>query len=292
MSNRTENMLSLLGGVKVTGAGKWQARCPSHDDKSPSLSVKETNDGTLLLRCWAGCNASEIVGAMGLGLSDLFSKVDHRFQARTASRARIEAQQKERAMEQERGYTAAAERARKILHAATIDASEHPYVKRKNIRPFGVNQNRDDVLVIPIYDARTGLLQSIQFIDEDGQKRMLPGGRLSFGCFPLRHTAESFKRAVALRIGLAEGYATAASLAHVLGDFVAIFCAYSAGNLSNVASALRGHYPDAEITIYADNDLNFVGQNAATKAAQAVNGLIAISPEPGTDWQDVLRGAA
>ena len=204
----------------------------------------------------------------------------------------IEAQRKARAMEQERGYTAAAERARKILHAATIDASEHPYVKRKNIRPFGVNQNRDDILVIPIYDARTGLLQSIQFIDEDGQKRMLPGGRLSFGCFPLRHTVESFKRAVALRIGLAEGYATAASLAHVLGDSVAIFCAYSAGNLSNVASALRGHYPDAEITIYADNDLNFVGQNAATKAAQAVNGLIAISPEPGTDWQDVLRGAA
>ena len=203
----------------------------------------------------------------------------------------IEAQRKARAMEQERGYTAAAERARKILHAATIDASEHPYVKRKNIRPFGVNQNRDDILVIPIYDARTGLLQSIQFIDEDGQKRMLTGARLSFGCFPLRHTAESFKRALPLRIGLAEGVATAASLAHVLGDSVAIFSAFSASNLINVATALREQYPAAQITIFGDHDASGVGQDAATKTAIAVNGFVAIPAEAGTDWNDAARAS-
>jgi hypothetical protein len=81
MNTPAEKLLYQLDGVKSIGAGKWQARCPAHDDKTPSLSIKEINDGTLLLKCWAGCNAGEIVGAVGLELSDLFPKregFDHR----------------------------------------------------------------------------------------------------------------------------------------------------------------------------------------------------------------------
>ena len=77
MSAPAEQLLHRLDAVKETGARKWQARCPAHDDKSPSLSVKEINDGTLLLKCWAGCSASEIVSAVGLELSDLFPKQDN-----------------------------------------------------------------------------------------------------------------------------------------------------------------------------------------------------------------------
>jgi len=285
-------MLNLLGGVKASGAGKWQALCPSHDDKSPSLSVTETNDGTLLLRCWAGCNASEIVGAVGLRLSDLFPKVDHSYQARTASRALIEARQQERTAEQERGYSEAAKHAVRDYQGATRDAAEHGYIVTKNIQTFGVFQNSDGALVVPVYNARTKLLQSIQYINAEGGKRFLTGGRMTFGCFPLRHTPESFKRAVAVRIGIAEGFATAASLTHVLGDSVAIFSAFSASNLVNVAVALRKRYANAEITIYGDADANLVGQRAATKAAIAVNGLIAIPPVIGTDWHDALGVAA
>ena len=292
MSNQAENMLNLLGGVKASGAGKWQALCPSHDDKSPSLSVTETNDGTLLVRCWAGCNATEIVGAMGLRLSDLFPKVDHSYQSRTASRALIEARQQERTAEQERGYSEAAARAVRDHQAATRDATTHAYITHKSIKTFGVFQNDDGALVVPVYNARTKRLQSLQFINAQGEKRFVTGGRMALGCFPLRHTPESFKRAVAVRIGIAEGFATAASLANVLGDSVAIFCAYSASNLVNVAVALRERYGDAEITIYADNDQNEVGQNAAAKAAIAVNGLVAIPPVIGTDWHDALRAAA
>ena len=207
-------------------------------------------------------------------------------------RAEIDALRNARANEQEQAYALAAERAGKILHAATGDASKHAYIKRKGVQPFGVNQNCDGVLVIPIYDTRKGKLSSLQFIDSDGTKRFLPGGRLSFGCVPLRHTAESFKSAAELRIGIAEGFATGATLAHVLGDSVAMFSAFSAGNLVNVATALREHYPSAEITLCADNDANEVGQRCATKAATAVNGLIAIPPTPGADWNDFARAAA
>ena len=292
MTTRTENILNLLGGVKASGASAWQALCPSHDDKSPSLSIKETNDGTMLLRCWAGCSATDIVSAMGLQLSDLFPKVDRNLYVNASSRALTKARQRERSIEQDRAYSASASLAASIHPTATVDASQHAYIVRKGIKTFGVNQNRDDVLVIPIYDARNGKLQTIQFIGGDGQKRFLSGGRTAYGCFPLRHTPESFKRAMAVRIGVGEGYATTASLAHVLGDSVAMFSAFSASNLVHVAVALRERCADAEITIYGDNDVNQVGQNAATKAALAVNGFVALPETTGTDWSDALRAAA
>ena len=207
-------------------------------------------------------------------------------------RALIEAQRNARTIEQERAYSAAAERAAKILHAATLDALNHAYVVRKGVQPFGVHQSRNGVLVIPVYDARNGKLSSVQTIDADGEKRFLPGGRLSFGCFPLRHTLESFKRALEQRIGAAEGYATAATLAHVLGPSIAMFAAFSAGNLMNVATALREHYPNAEITIFGDNDESGVGQAAAIKAATAVQGFVAIPQKVASDWNDYARAAA
>ena len=38
-------LLSILEGVKRTGPGRWMARCPAHGDKSPSLSIRELDDG-------------------------------------------------------------------------------------------------------------------------------------------------------------------------------------------------------------------------------------------------------
>lgn len=71
-------LLSKLEGVRDRGHGRWMARCPAHDDRSPSLSIRETDDGTILIRCWAGCGAAEIVAAVGLTLADLFPRrTDH-----------------------------------------------------------------------------------------------------------------------------------------------------------------------------------------------------------------------
>lgn len=64
-------ILSRLQGVKRTGAG-WQARCPAHADQTPSLSIKEAADGTVLLKCFAGCRVEAIVAQLGLALKDLF----------------------------------------------------------------------------------------------------------------------------------------------------------------------------------------------------------------------------
>ena len=65
------NLLQKLDKVKPTGSGKWLACCPAHNDKSPSLGIKLSDDGKILIHCFGGCAVSEIVAAVGLELSDL-----------------------------------------------------------------------------------------------------------------------------------------------------------------------------------------------------------------------------
>jgi len=71
MNIQLEKLTSRL--EMVTGrAGKFKARCPAHDDRGPSLSITETDHGQLLIHCFAGCGAADIVEAVGLTMSDLF----------------------------------------------------------------------------------------------------------------------------------------------------------------------------------------------------------------------------
>jgi hypothetical protein len=65
-------LLSRLDRVRRTGRGRWTARCPAHNDRGPSLSIRELDDGRTLLHCFAGCDAGAIVVALGMELSDLF----------------------------------------------------------------------------------------------------------------------------------------------------------------------------------------------------------------------------
>ena len=65
-------LLSRLDKVKRTGPDKWVARCPAHDDRGPSLAVRELEDGRVLVHCFAGCSVDEVVGTVGLEMSDLF----------------------------------------------------------------------------------------------------------------------------------------------------------------------------------------------------------------------------
>ena len=73
-SEPVDVLLDRLQGVKQSGAGKWQARCPAHDDRSPSLSIRESDSGAVLLKCWAGCSVTDITDSVGLTLADLFPK--------------------------------------------------------------------------------------------------------------------------------------------------------------------------------------------------------------------------
>ena len=49
-----ETIAKALGGRKAGGG--WMARCPAHDDREPSLSIRDAGDGKVLVRCHAGCD--------------------------------------------------------------------------------------------------------------------------------------------------------------------------------------------------------------------------------------------
>ncbi len=66
-----DKLLSRLDGVKQAGTGKWVARCPAHDDSSPSLAITDAGEKTLI-KCWAGCPTLDVLGAIGMDFSDLF----------------------------------------------------------------------------------------------------------------------------------------------------------------------------------------------------------------------------
>jgi 5S rRNA maturation endonuclease (ribonuclease M5) len=66
-----ENVLERLEGARRAGKG-YQALCPAHEDRKPSLAVVEAQDGRVLVRCHAGCDASDVVAALGMTMADLF----------------------------------------------------------------------------------------------------------------------------------------------------------------------------------------------------------------------------
>lgn len=63
-----DTLLSRLDKVKQTGQGRWLACCPAHDDKNPSLSVRELDDGRMLLHCFTGCDVHSVLNALSLTL--------------------------------------------------------------------------------------------------------------------------------------------------------------------------------------------------------------------------------
>lgn len=67
-----DDLLSRLDKVRKTGPGRWNARCPAHDDKSPSLTLRELADGRILIHCFTGCSPADVLAAVGLEFADLF----------------------------------------------------------------------------------------------------------------------------------------------------------------------------------------------------------------------------
>lgn len=168
----------------------------------------------------------------------------------------------------------------------------HPYLIKKRLKPYGLKQI-NDVLLAPVYSFADNKIQTLQRIypqklPSGTDKKFLDGGN-SKGYFAARQykTGE--------QIVISEGWATSQSLAqqwHIDGWHV---CAFNAGNLINVAKAMRKRHPFAKIIIAADNDASGAGQVAAAQAAKAVGASVSM-PEftddeqakfgKVSDWQD------
>jgi len=67
-----EVLLDRLERVRQTGPARWIAKCPSHPDRRPSLSIRELDDRRILLHDFGGCSVQEILGALNLKFDALF----------------------------------------------------------------------------------------------------------------------------------------------------------------------------------------------------------------------------
>lgn len=65
-----EKVLSKLSNSQQSGNG-FKAHCPAHDDHNPSLSIWENDDGSIGVKCHAGCQRADVLRELGLTSGDL-----------------------------------------------------------------------------------------------------------------------------------------------------------------------------------------------------------------------------
>jgi phage/plasmid primase-like uncharacterized protein len=202
-----------------------------------------------------------------------------------AQRERIEASKRLAEAEAEKRRASARDKAAGIWARSEPAPDDHPYLVAKGVMAHGLRQY-NGALVVPVREGDE--LHSLQFIDADGTKRFLTGGRVN-GCY---HSIGKPGDTICV----AEGYATGASVHEATGHAVAI--AFDAGRLRPVAEAMRAKFPDARLILCADDDHKTEGNPGlakATEAALAVGGFVAVPdfgpdrPDDATDLNDLHR---
>jgi hypothetical protein len=71
-----DSLLARLERVRQTGPGRWIASSPTRADKHPSMTIRELDDGRILLHDFGGDSVGEILDSLGMGYSDLFPERD------------------------------------------------------------------------------------------------------------------------------------------------------------------------------------------------------------------------
>lgn len=157
-------------------------------------------------------------------------------------------------------YAAAAETAVRILSVAQELDPAHEYVARKGIVPHRARQCRDGAIVLPV-SGPDGMLQTLQFIRPDGEKRFLPKAKLTGGRLFLGSPRNG------LPMTLVEGWATGCS-AHEASGGIVVVC-FSGANMDDVAADLRRQYPASPLLVAGDLDASGTGHAYAQAAVLA-----------------------
>jgi putative DNA primase/helicase len=188
------------------------------------------------------------------------------------------------------------ERADEIFHSCRIktgaEGQTHPYLEKKGLNGECYHEFTDSYgprrLVFPLFCNKR--IYSVQFIDEKGNKRFLPGAKKK-ECYGLIKGARPGKSFL-----VAEGAATAMSLKKILN--VDVFFGLDAYNLQfAIPSILKDFYREGEIkvVIAADMDKNHLGEKSAWEALvknqlEKTGHVHAptITGRESADWNDIL----
>lgn len=285
--------LALRG--RKAGRG-WLAPCPAHDDRRPSLSLADGNDGRLLARCHAGCDWPTILDALrGLGL------VEGRSEGRAPDSTALAQRRREEA----------ADTARRAAQAQRCWGEAQPIagtLAERYLRGRGITCPLPDALrfhfacwhgptarchpaMVARVEGADGFAVHRTYLAPDGTKAPVEPAKMMLGA-----TAGGAVRLLGGhgRLVVAEGIETAVSLASGLLDGpMRLWAALSAPGLA----ALRLPPPlvvDAELVVACDGDR--AGREAARALAQratAEGWCVSIAdPADGLDFNDTLMGRA
>lgn len=268
-----ETISNILNGKPKAG-GCFMACCPAHDDRTPSLSIKDGDNGKPLVNCLAGCSQDAVIDALKqrgawYDTTTTLSPAECQAMKKKAEKAKAE-----RLKAEVIKHARAERNAKTFLENATKDPSQHPYTIKKGL-PLGGGIKRgpwvkryqdeasgewmeevwDDCLLFPIYssDKKLVSVQAIRVLtpeqkaNDEKDKDFLAGGRTK-GCF---HPIGKISSASGFLV-IGEGWATVAAVCKVMGcpGVVAMY----AGNLEPVAREIKKLAPSAEICIIADDD--------------------------------------
>jgi putative DNA primase/helicase len=260
----------IIDGVLITGRLK---RCKVEGDRERrgwySLHEVVAKDGGTLLVGTYGVWRGNDNGAEKIVVER------SAFDAAQAAEAKAKMAADRKAADAAREATAldAAHRAAKVWREYRPGDGQSDYLARKCVKAYGVRWSPDDrgTFAIPLRD-NVGKVWGLQILRgkqrRPGQleKEYFPRGLAKKGKYHLIGT-------IVHTVLIAEGYATAATLAECTG--LPVVVAFDAGNLKPVAEEIRRAHKRAGILICADDDYltdGNPGVKAAKEAALAVDG--------------------
>ena len=268
----------------------WICRCPAHDDKAPSLSIRDGRDGKLLVRCFAGCDPLDVLAALREGKHT--DTTDYKETTSEAGNDPTTAHRHRQALSlwrqtepapgtpveaymRFRGYTGPI--------PPTVRCYRHLPHQRTGLKLYAM------VAAVALAPGREIMGIHRTYLKDDGSgkspvdpnKMML--GSVKGGAVRLAPAAE--------RMAVTEGIETGFSVQQATG--IATWAALSAGGIENLI--LPALPLGADIVIAADNDVSGRGLAAAETAAlrwMAEGRKVEIRmPETvGFDFNDVLCG--
>lgn len=255
----------VLGGRR-SGQG-WVARCPAHNDGTPSLSINDGSDGRLLVHCHAGCDGSDVLAELRRrGLAGDYRRPDTRSTPRLASRPALlppydRIRELLRRSQPLAGTLAERYLVGRGLDVGLVDAEALRFLPATAAYPPAMLS-----VVTPIADASriVGLqMTSLRPDGTRGERRFLTGSRVTGAVVRLTDDAD-----VTYDLGVTEGAETALAVMTAMrraGRMVLpMWAALSAGTLASLPVL-----PGIErLFIHADLDESGTGQRAAETLAQ------------------------
>lgn len=294
--------------VQALGGRNGLARCPAHNDRTPSLSVRDGADG-VLLTCFSGCDRRDVIAALrdlGLWPERDERPVQQRRRATAPRPAPRPAptfyrhtddapETTQRACEIWRAsaplWQPEAEPARRYLASRGIPEPWPETLAYARLPHPETGEADVPTLIVARHCPVVGMVRGIQriFLTDDGRKYEHGTVKMSLGSID-GGRAELIFAYPLVEVAIAEGVETALSAHRIFGLPAWAMCGGFPAEIRLPASVER-------VLLVADHDGHGVSERRARALASSIRAdgrsCTVVTPEAlGKDANDVLQGAA